>query len=237
MKNAVENEGLPTMEQVDNAGMELEKKSRLVTGVRIMRQMMRVSVRVLDEKGRPKDKLEDLYRVERDIGIPVRLEMVDPNLCLRFEVQVLRNGVMGELCGEMRFSGEEGVKPRLAMTGYNGAWKSGEGYTPWSSERGEGIPLEEAESLLQSLYMDGRVLLETRMYLDYLLREAQENVLRKWSYKENEKMTEVLLKWDRVMYMIRQKEGWSEAVARANEVGCEVILEEFGKITPEWMLW
>ena len=88
MKNAVENEGLPTMEQVDNAGMELEKKSRLVTGVRIMRQMMRVSVRVLDEKGRPKDKLEDLYRVERDIGIPVRLEMVDPNLCLRFEVLV-----------------------------------------------------------------------------------------------------------------------------------------------------
>lgn len=215
---------------MDNA-MNTEKR-KIPSYASILRQLLRVSVRCIDDGGEPLEGLDHLYRVVQDIGTPLRVELVDLNLCLRFEVQVLRDGILRELRGELMFDEETGVKPRLEMLGYNKVWKSGDGYTLWSSERGEEIPIEESWPLVQPLFTDEEVLLEVRMYLDYLLREAQVGVLRHWIFQEGEKLEDILLKWSGVMSRLRGRESCGGALYRANEVGCEVILEE-GVGSPE----
>ena len=115
------------------------------------------------------------------------------------------------------------MKPRMVLTGDNGMWSVGEGYIPWSDERGG---ILQPRELVRPLYMDEGVLLEVRMYLDYLLREAQVSVLRHWVFLEGEKLEDILLKRCGVVSRLRWCESCGGALYRANEVGSEVILEE-----------
>lgn len=189
----------------------------------------RISLRTLGKDGKPDDNLERCYSVKEEYDHSLKVVIVED--VVPFEVQVLDGGILCEMVGRWRF--ENSFRSVLELTKVVGVWRVGNHYTAWSGEKGKLVSKRQAKGVSGYIMSLGHVVLEVRAYMDYLLREAREKVLRQWTHRENEKLLEILLRWDRVMVGLNQKGGWVEAIERSGWVGCDVIREEYEKIPVE----